>query len=298
MTLLITILCDETVSNIPLVPLLRKLPPDQLAIVTVPSTDYDIEYGVHVSPSLNHLLSLLIPRRKLVGQGFRLNTLFKRLGFKIDQLTDFELAVSMLLSLWLKEKTPLLDFYGKISSNLGIPHQIFPLLDPPPSLVVETTNGSKLFPYQMVNNNIEKIEELVYYNLDKAEIISETKKILVNSDIVLLFQLSALSMYFLKSIGSLKKILENYKGTILYILPDTITNIDMHLLSILGYSGDLYGLVKMAHEQVDAIIFDEKDHEFISNLSEIKLTFYPVPYKFQTTEDVNAFIEHILKVLQ
>ena len=174
-----------------------------------------------------------------------------------------------------------------------------PLFDPLPHLVVKTESGSKVTPLQLINGkNLEDLKGFTYGKLDKAKIVEETKKTLENSDVVLLFQVSPITIYFLKSIGSLKKILENYKGTIIYLLPQEIRDIDKRILALMGYSEDLQGLIRMAHEQVDAIIFDEKNQDLITELSDIKVTFYPAPYEFETREGIKNFIDNVLKVLK
>ncbi len=295
---LITILFDGVNSDFPFLKVLKKLPRDSLAIVNIPSYDYSTDWGIHVSPSLNCLLNYLIPSRKRIGKGFNIARIFKKLNFMELKLTDFELAISLLMTIWLRSELPLVTFFQKLASSLNIRYKILPLLDPPPLLVMKGVNGTRLDIYQVIKGSlIDEIKEIYYHNLDKSKIVEETKNILEESEKILLFSVSPLSIFFLRSIGSLKKMLEKHKGTIIYLLPRALKDLDKKILSILDYSNDLYGLVRMSYEQVDAVIFDEKQQDLISELSDLKITFYPASYEFESANGVNVFVENVLKIL-
>lgn len=299
MTPLVTILFDGNDPEKLFLPLIKKLSKNSIAITNIPSFDFETENGIHVSPSLNILLKTLGPRSKRLRHSHKLISVFRNFDFATTNLPDFDLAISFLLTIWLRNELPLLDLYSRLATSLNISYRIMPLFDPLPHLVVKTESGSKVTPLQLINGkNLEDLKGFTYGKLDKAKIVEETKKTLENSDIVLLFQVSPITIYFLKSIGSLKKVLENYKGTIIYLLPQEIRDIDKKILALMGYSEDLQGLIRMAHEQVDAIIFDEKNQDLITELSDIKVTFYPAPYEFETREGMKNFIYNVLKVLK
>jgi len=296
---LITILFDGIEANGPFLPILKKLSNNLSAIINVPSFDFETEFNIHVSPSLSLLLKKLTPRRRWVGGGYRLSSMLRKLNLADVNVSDFDLMISILLTIWLKSELSLVDFYHKISESLGIRYRILPLLSPLPCLTIEMESGTEINPIQFMEKGYtEKIKKLKYCNLEKAKIIDETKEVLEDSDIILLFQVAPVTMYFLKSIGSLKKTIENFKGTIIYFLPETLKDMDRKFLSLSGYDENLYGLIKMAHEQVDAIIFDERNQDLITNLTDVKVTFYPIPYEFGSRNGLKNFIENILKVLQ
>ncbi len=299
MTYLITVLYDGKDSDRVFSKLVRKLSKNELTIIPLPSYDYETEMGLHVSPTLNHLVSMMGSRISRMLGSYKINYTFRGFDFSAMNMNDLELVLTFLNTIWISKGRPLTELYEKITKSLGISYKLMPLYDPPPHLVIKGENGESIAPSMISNvENVEKVKEISYGNLDKAKIVMETKLILESSKVILLFQISPISLHFLKSVGSLKKTLENFKGTIIYFLPQKLYDVDSILLQKLGYEGTLEGLVKMAHEQIDAIILDDQNQKLISDLSEVKLTLYPTHYEFSNKDGINKFVKDLLKILK
>jgi len=296
---LISILIDGFITEKLLLSLTKKLSEDSFVIVSIPSFDCETSSGIHISLAFNNLLKVLSPEKKRTKYEYKLFHFLKKLNFIENKQTDLELTVSMLQTIWVKNGLPLRAFYERITRGLNISTTILPLLEPLPNLIIELEDGDKKNFLDVIDGDLtEKIKKISYDELDKIKLVTETKKVLENSDKILLFQISPLTVYFLKSIGTLKKILETFKGTILYLLPKKLRQIDKKFLSILKYSEDLTGLIQMSQEQVDAVIFDEKQRYLIRELSDVKLTLYPTPYYIKEDKKINEFIESLLKILE
>lgn len=296
---MITILYDGKDSDRVFSKLIRKLLRRDLTIIPLPSYDYETETGLHVSPTLNHLVRMMSSRINRMLGSHKIAYTLREFNFTKLNMSDLDLVLTFLNTIWISKGRSLTELYEKIAKSLRIPVKLMPLYDPPPYIIVKMNNGEKKT-YDIFSKIelVESIKEISYGNLDKAKIVMETRVILENSKVILLFQVSPISLYFLKSVGSLKKTLENFKGTIIYFLPQKLTEIDSILLQKLGYKGTLEGLVKMSHEQIDAIIVDDQNQELISDLSEIKLTLYPAHYGFNNKNELNKFVNDLLKILK
>jgi len=296
---LITVLYDGKDSDRIFSKLIKRLSKNELTIIPLPSYDYETDNGLHVSPTLNHLIKMMGSRINRMLGSYKITYTFREFDFSTLDMNDLELVLTFLNTIWISKGKPLTELYEKITRSLGITYKLMPLYDPPPHLVIKTESGETIT-YDMFSEieNVESVKEISYSNLDKAKIVMETKMILENSKVILLFQISPISLHFLKSVGSLKKTLENFKGTIIYFLPQKLIDVDSILLQKLGYEGTLEGLVKMAHEQIDAIILDDQNQKLISDLSEVKLTLYPTHYEFNSKNGINKFVNDLLKILK
>ena len=295
---MIAILHDGINIDIPFEPILEKFPADSISIINIHTFDFETEFGIHVSPSYLKLLDRLIPKNRKIGLSSRLSNLLKKLGIADIKLSDFDLLVSILMSLWLKGNRPIVEFYRKMTDLLKLPYEILPLLEATPILVFELKDETKTNILNLLDKNlVSDIKNIAYMNLEKTKIVDETKSVLEESKLILLYQVSPLTIYCLKSIGPIKKILENFKGSVVYILPNKLEDLDKVILEILGYETNLHGLIEMAHEQIDAVIFNEKKRSLLENFDKLKISIYPMSFNFNTEENINTFVENILKII-
>ncbi len=296
---MITILYDGNDSDKVFSKLIKKLAKNELAIIPMPSYDFETKYGLHISPTLNHLVEMLGTRISRLLNSYKIQYAFRGFDFARTNLNDLELILSFLMTICISRGIPLTELYERLTKSLDIRYKLMPLYDPPPHIIIKSEDGSMICPLDLTDEfDVDKIKEISYGNLDKAKIIMETKTVLEESKVILFYQISPITLFFLKSIGTLKKTLENFRGTIIYFLPQNLSVINNAILKKLGYDEGLQGLVKMAHEHIDAIILDDQNQQLISDLSEVKLTLYPTHYAFKTKDGINKFVNDLLKILK
>ncbi|MGQ4833819.1 MAG: hypothetical protein ACP6IS_07975 [Candidatus Asgardarchaeia archaeon] len=292
---MISILYDNKSISRELIALLRRLPKDEVAIINIPSADFTLKSGIHISPSLIALVKRLAKKKIRVRSKF--SYLLKEFEILDREIPDFDLAVAISETLWMKNNMRLFEFYKRISLILNVEFQLYPLLDPPPSVVIRTNSGD----YDPLSfhklRTIPEIKSIDFENLDKANIVKETKEILQNSDKVILFQTYPISLHLLNSMGGLKKLIENFKGHILYLLPKRITKTEQAILNKLGYEPSVSGLIIGSHDKVDAVLFDQKQSVIIENSSKYEVSLLPLEFSTGTKENLEKFVEDLIKIL-
>ena len=292
---MISILYDDKSISWPLITLLKKLPIDDIMIVNIPSADFTLRSGIHISLGFTRLVKRLA--RKKIRSAGHFSNILRELDILDRDIPDIDLALCIAQTLWMKNDLRLLEFYKRISLILNIKYKLYPLLDPPPSMSIKTSLG-ELDPISFRKlRKVPDIKSIDFVNLDKSNIIKETKEALRHSSKVLLFQTTPLSMYLLKSIGGLNKMLEEFKGSIIYLLPRRLSSSDKAILKKLGYAEDMEGLIDFSCERVDAIIFDDKHTNIVENSSKYNVTLYPMSYNTNDKETLKRFIDDLLTIL-
>ncbi|MCD6484514.1 MAG: hypothetical protein J7L47_05320 [Candidatus Odinarchaeota archaeon] len=277
--------------------LIRSLNPSDVHLITVPSLDFILPTGIHISPSFTSLISDLSPKK--YRRSYHIFKLLDDINFipYPKRMTDFELALNLSLTIWTEIGQTLLTFYLRIIEALKINYTILPLVNVPPHVYIETTNGS-MDPLSFLRlRKPPEIKDIKINNLQTA-IVDDTKKALSESDKILLYHLNPVSFVILQSIGSLKKIIENFKGLILYALPSKVSPAEGAILKKLGYLKNIHGLIDFTHEQIDAIIFDEKRTSVVESTSIYNLTLLPTSYNHKTKNGIDKFLDEMLRILQ
>ncbi len=293
---MITIIYDKIEPPKEFVPFLRKFNTHEINIIIAPTFDYKSPIGIRYMPTFISLIKKLSGRK--FRTSYRFSEILHSLNLSENRRSDFEMAISIMATLWLNNNLNLIDYFGRIADALKIEFKIYPLTDPPLLVLVETESG-RVPPYKIYEGEVEfsKIRQISFNGVDKIKVPSEVKKVFEESNKVILYQPSVITVKLLNELEEFQKILQSHSGTIIYLLPDKINPVDSAILAREGLSQDWTGLIEMIHKGVDVIVFDENKTGILEAATKYQIAFFPISYDVETKEGVNKFVESLLKIL-
>jgi len=293
---LITIIYDKIEPSREFIPLLRRFETSEINIVIAPTFDYKSPIGIRYMPAFISLIKRL-SRRKF-RTSYRFSEILQSLNLLDNRHSDFEMAISIMATLWLINNLNLIDYFGRITDVLNVKPKIYPLTDPPLTILIETDSG-RVPLYKIYEGEIEfsRIKQISFNSVDKAKVPPKVKKVFEESSKIILYQPSIITVKLLNELEDFQKILQSHSGTIIYLLPDKINPIDIAILAKEGLSQDWIGLIEMIHKGIDVIVFDENKTGILEAATKYQIAFFPIPYDVETKEGVNKFVNSFLKIL-
>ena len=272
---------------------IRQLNPEEIAIIHVPSFDFELGPGFHFSPGLSSTLSTLA--RRHFRTTYRVSVILNSMGIINKRLTDFDSVLMLLLTIWIEKNLPLIELYDMLRGSLKIRYKVLPLLEPPSYTIIET-KSQVVDPLSYIAFDGEEIKKIKIFAKD-SEVSEIAKEVMEESSRVVLYETSLLTMILIREISEVRKLLEKHQGEIIYILPHRLTKLDKALLARDKLSQDILGAIESLQDQVDIVTFDSKETEVIEKAQELKVTLYPISYNFDTIEDKKRTIGDILNVI-
>ncbi len=276
--------------------LINKLSDTEVTVVHVQSGDFK-ENGLICSIGLPNLV------RKLTNRPIRNDAVFskylKGLDLIKEDIPDFDLSLWIAETLWIYQQRSLWDFYSSLTEKLKLKKPLVPLIKDIPNTIIRVSEveGDLNTMEFLQLKRIGEIKEIVFNNKEKFELENETKNIIQNSDLLILFQLSPLSMYFLGFIDALKAITESHKGHIIYILPHELSLPDRKILEKFFKNDKINGLIETLEGLVDIIIFDKNYYNLIGNLQDLDMTMFPISFEEEKTSDIQKSIEELIRII-
>ncbi|MGQ4891610.1 MAG: hypothetical protein ACP6IP_03875 [Candidatus Njordarchaeia archaeon] len=272
-----------------------QLNPLKTQIIYVPSADFE-ENGIYFSPGYINLLKSL--SREYIGKSAKFYRFLKKLGIIHFEIPDFDLSIEISKTLWVYNNRPIKEFFEKINATLRPKIHIQPLFNNPINVIVKSNVGRLTVTQFLENYDVEEIRDIDVENKDDVEMLSEIKNALLSSENIILFQLSPISFLILRMFEVFKKIAEEYRGHIIYVLPNKLTKHDVITLKKIAKVEDYAGLLKTLKDQIDIVIFDERDHPLLKNIQDLEITMYPISFKTHRKEELEESINDFFKVLE
>ncbi len=275
--------------------LIEKLDSENTVVLNLPATDFE-RNGIHFSPGYVKLVKRMSNYRIVNQSGF--DQYFKEMGLIDFDITDFDLALNLALTIWIKNGYPLTDFYERINEKYNLKLKILPIIEPLPDVNIKVDEELITHPEFMDRKEINEIKQIIINGSKKFELNSVAKDLLKEANTVILFQLSPLSIAVLGAINIFKKIVEDFEGHIVYLLPKNLTPQDLAVLRKLAKTEETRGLLKLLKDQVDIVVFDEEDISILESIKEMDFTSYPISFKAKTKEEIDKSVRDFLNVLE
>lgn len=269
----------------------------EVSIIYLQTGDFREGWLVN-SPGLASIVRRLMPRPMKYETNF--TGYLKSLEVVQRDWPDFELSLFTAQTLWLLRGGNLEDFYDYISNKLKLKSPVIPLMKGVPDIRLKVKEKEEIMTvYDYIN--LERIGEVIDFkfesNGDNLQLTDKANEAIKDSDFILLFQLSPLTIYFLSKINNLKKIVENYGGHIGYILPHDLSLGDRKIIEKY-YDGEITNLINSLEGAIDIVIFDKNYYKLISQLQDIDITLYPLSFEDGKSTDYKKSVDEIIRIIE
>jgi len=213
---------------------------------------------------------------------------------------DFELSLFTAQTLWLLRGGTLDEFYEYISDKLKLKSPIIPFMKGIPDIRIKVKEKEEIMSVHDYIS-LDRIGEITEFkfesNGNNLQLTDKANDVIKDSDFILLFQLSPITIYFLSKINNLKKMVENYGGHIGYILPHELSLGDRKIIEKY-YDGEITNMIHSLEGAIDIVIFDKNYYKLITQLQDVDLTLYPLSFEDGKSTDYKKSVEEIIRIIE
>jgi len=277
--------------------LVRVVP--QKEVVVVVNTGDDIElYGLHISPDIDiimYTLAGIVDEEKgwgIRGDTFHFLQALRKYGYETwFNLGDRDLATHVHRTYLLKSGLTPSEVTSRLCQVLGLEVKILPMTNNRFATKIVTDRGEMHFQEYLVKRGAQdKVVNVVFKGVDKAEPAPRVVDSIMNSDIVVVCPSNPIvSIGTILSVKNIKTVLKETKARVVAISPIVggrpIKGPADKLMQSLGLEVSAYSVAKLYQDFLDTFVIDRVDQAERERIQSLGLKVIETNTVMKTLED-------------